>query len=169
LRLRRQGFTGRILSFEPLSSAFRELAERARSDASWDAFQLGIGVTQGRRTMNVAGNVGKSSSFLPMLATHADRAPDSVYIGTEDVEVTTVSAVLAQHRVDERPIFLKVDVQGYEMQVLKGCDAGLFERIAGIEVELSCVPLYQGQALIDEVVAYLYAHGYYLLCYTPAW
>ena len=53
-------------------------------------------------------------------------------------------------------MFLKIDAQGYEAEVLAGA-AGLLERLAGIQLEMSLVPLYEGErafrAMLDELAA----------------
>ncbi len=60
------------------------------------------------------------------------------------------------------PILLKLDVQGYELQALRGCET-LLDAFAWVYCECSFVELYQGQALADEVIAWLRARGFALL------
>lgn len=60
------------------------------------------------------------------------------------------------------PILLKLDVQGYELQALRGCET-LLDAFAWVYCECSFVELYQGQALADEVIAWLRAHGLRLI------
>ena len=74
--LRRSGYGGRIVSFEPLSVAFAELSQGALGDPLWDCRRLAIGDEEGTTTIHVAGN-SWSSSLLPMLDRHGT-APASV-------------------------------------------------------------------------------------------
>ena len=68
-----------------------------------------------------------------------------------------------QSRMPEDNIFLKIDVQGYEMQVLEGATSSLFERIRWIYVELTDLDLYEGQAKADEIRSYIHSLGYDLV------
>ena len=56
---------------------------------------------------------------------------------------------------------LKIDVQGYELEVLRGCE-NLLDRFAAVYVECSFVELYEGQALAHEVIDWLHAREFYL-------
>jgi hypothetical protein len=47
-----------------------------------------------------------------------------------------------------------VDVQGYELQVLQGATE-LLSRIVGAQLELSHVPLYEGQALFPSLIEFM--------------
>ena len=59
------------------------------------------------------------------------------------------------------PALLKIDVQGYELAVLAGCDS-LLAAFAFVYVECSFVELYDGQALATDVVDFLSARGFAL-------
>lgn len=142
--IRRHGYAGRIISFEPLHQPFSALRRKAHADDRWDVHRYAIGACSREVTINVAGNAGRSSSVLPMLDSHIAVAPDSRYIGTESVQQQRLDVALPALGVDARcRTFLKVDVQGYEDQVLDGAErlfaAGL---ITGVQLELSLVPLY---------------------------
>ena len=155
--LRQARFTGRILSVEPLSSAYEALAARAADDGAWDTERAAISDSVGTVTMNVSGN-SVSSSVLPMLDAHADAAPSSRYVSTEQVPATTVDELVRRNGLIAETTLLKIDVQGYEKAVLDGASATL-PRIGGVKTELSLVPLYDGQALFTDIVAYLAGYG----------
>lgn len=156
--LRSAGFTGRIFSAEPLSSAFGELEAAAASDPLWTAERLALSDTVGVVDMNIAAN-SVSSSVLPMLAAHSDAAPDSVYVGTESAPSTTLDAFVARHDIDPSVTLLKLDVQGYEGTVLAGATQSI-GRFAAAQMELSFVPLYGGQWLADDVTEFLKQRGF---------
>lgn len=163
--LRRAGFTGRIVSLEPLAAAYAALEQRSARDARWVTERAAVSDRPGTITMNVAGN-SVSSSVLPMLDRHADAAPQSRYVATEEVAATTVDDLVARHGVDPARTLLKVDVQGYEKSVLDGAAATL-GRFGAVRCELSLVPLYGGQALMPEMVQYLGDHGLDLWIIEP--
>ncbi len=159
------GFTGRIVSCEPLSGPYAVLARAAVRDPNWDAVRTALGQSQGRITVHVAGN-SYSSSVLEMLDAHRDAAPDSSYIAAEDVPLTTVDELFVRLAVDPVRTLLKIDVQGYERAVLDGA-VGALPRLAGVQVELSLTPLYAEQPLMPEVSGRLERHGLRLWAIEP--
>jgi FkbM family methyltransferase len=163
--LRRAGFGGRIVSLEPLQSAFDELSRHAAGDPGWTAQRNAVGATIGTLTMNIAAN-SVSSSPLPILDRHTDAAPGSAYVGTEQVAATTVDELVAAHAITPETTLLKIDVQGYEQAVLDGAQ-GTLSRFAAVRTEMSLVPLYGGQVLMPELISYLGARGFALWMFEP--
>ena len=157
LALRRAGFAGRIVSFEPLAAAYATLAASAADDPGWTVERAGVAAEPGTITMNVAAN-SVSSSALPMLERHTAAAPQSAYVATEEAPATTVDELVARHDLTPERTLLKIDVQGYEMPVLAGAAATL-PRFAAVRTEMSLVPLYEGQALFADILAHLTAAG----------
>ena len=163
--LRANGFAGRILSCEPLSVPFRQMARLADRDPRWEPVRTALGTVPGVITVHVAGN-SYSSSVLEMLDAHSDAAPESAYVGSEEAPMTTVDALVADRHVDPVRTLLKMDVQGYERSVLDGASATL-PRFAAVQVELSLTPLYAGQALMPEILDLLDGHGLELWALEP--
>jgi FkbM family methyltransferase len=153
--MREAGFSGRLVSFEPMSGAFDELERRASADGQWDARRAGAGAEPGELTINVAAN-SYSSSFLPMESTHIEAAPDSQYVATEAVPVVRLDEALGD--TFQRAL-LKIDTQGYESAVLDGA-AGILDRVAVVVVEMSLAPLYVGQPSFHELFGRLGALGF---------
>jgi len=164
--LRRRGYAGRIVSFEPLSSAHKALLHASSGDAMWDVFpRCALGEREGEVEINIAGN-SESSSLLPMLESHRSAAPESAYLGKESVKLMTLDKAAEHYLKNARSTFLKIDTQGFEWQVLDGARATL-PHVKGILLELSLVQLYEGQHLWQEVVARLEAEGFTLWAFTP--
>jgi FkbM family methyltransferase len=168
MELRRHvGFTGRIVSFEPMKAAHELLSAEARKDPLWDvAPRAAIGAQEGTVTLNVARN-SVSSSVLPMLETHARAAPGSRYTDTETVRLAALDALTPGYFGQESIAFLKVDTQGYESEVLKGAPRTL-ARVIGVQLELSLIPLYTGQLLMPELLEFMRDTGFDLWAITPA-
>jgi FkbM family methyltransferase len=156
--LRRAKFAGRILSVEPLREAYRQLEAELDSDSAWTAEHAAVSDQPGTLTMNVAGN-SVSSSVLPMRSEHVAAAPAARYVDTEEVPATTVDDLVARHKLDPASTLLKIDVQGYEKPVLEGAQQSL-RRFAAVRTEMSLVELYDGQALMPEIMAYLDERGF---------
>jgi FkbM family methyltransferase len=160
--LRRAGYEGRIVSFEPRSDTFAKLEAASAEDPRWDATKLAIGERDGTAEINVAGNeAGASSSLLEMGERHERSAPDSRYIGTEEVELRRLDSLWGEVVRPEDRVFIKLDIQGYEMQALAGAD-GVLDAAAGVQAELSLVPLYEGAAGYREMLDLLEARGFRL-------
>lgn len=164
--IRQCGYVGRIVSFEPLSTAHGELLQSSAGDPLWVAYpRCALGDQAGEAEINIAGN-SESSSILPMLESHRNAAPESAYQGKEIVPIKTLDAVAGPYLKDARAAFLKIDTQGFEWQVLDGARETL-PSIKGILVELSLVPLYEGQHLWREVIDRLEAEGFTLWAFKP--
>ena len=164
--MRRAGYTGDIVSLEPVSDAFAKLEAASAADARWSILRAGAGATAGTMPIHVAGN-SVSSSFLPMGDRHLELAPQSAYTRVEEVPVTTVADVLTERSIDPRTTMLKADVQGYEAAVLDGAGDALGE-LAVLQLELGLLELYEGQPLLSEIVARLEAAGHTLWTFFPA-
>jgi hypothetical protein len=79
------------------------------------------------------------------------------------VRVLHLSDVISDHDIIS-PALLKIDVQGYEKQVLQGCEPPL-QNFDWIFVELSFVELYKGQALAPSILAWLAERGFLYLAF----
>lgn len=158
-QLRHAGFSGRIVSVEPLSSAYAQLARRAARDPRWECLRSAVG-TDGEATMNVASN-SYSSSILAVTASHVDAAPDSETVATEAVPMVSLAALVRDRQLDPAATLLKVDTQGYESQVLDSAEDMLGE-FGAVQLELSVIELYAGQVLHEELVDRLHALGFIL-------
>jgi FkbM family methyltransferase len=163
--LRASGYRGHIRSFEPLSTAHAQLLAAAAGDAQWDVVQVALGASEGQAELHVAGN-SFSSSLRDMLPLHREHAPESAYVGTEQVPVRRFDALAAQEGWPLERAVLKIDVQGYERQVLDGAGQ-LLDRIETVQLELSLVPLYQGEPLFAEMLAFMTGKGYSLVALEP--
>jgi FkbM family methyltransferase len=160
------GFPGRIVSFEPSTGAHSTLIKRAQRDSRWIiAPRMALGDHSGTVSLNLAGN-SVSSSVLPMLPSHGNAAPESRYVGSEIVDLRTLDGVNKEFATDRERVFLKLDVQGFEANVLQGAEQFL-RRVLGIQIELSLVPLYDGERLFHPMLDELEARGYELWSVVP--
>lgn len=147
--LRRHGYRGEIVSFEPLAEAFEDLAAAAAGDPQWTCHRTALGAVAEEASIHVASNLA-SSSLLEMEDGLRSGAPWISVTGVETVRVARLDDVLA----NEGPCMLKLDVQGYEDRVLDGAPTTL-ARASLLQCELSLAELYSGQArfraLIDRL------------------
>jgi FkbM family methyltransferase len=165
-QLRVSGYTGRIVSVEPLSMAHSKLMRDSRYDPKWHIHtRCAIGDHVGEIDLNISSN-SVSSSVLPMLPAHSRAESDSAYVGNELVPLTTLDLVIPDYLDRACAPFLKIDTQGYEWFVLDGAVEAL-PAMRGILIELSLVPLYEGQRLWQECIDRLEAEGFLLWALQP--
>jgi FkbM family methyltransferase len=162
------GYKNRIVSFEPLSDVHKALEASSKSYTNWTvAPRCAIGSAKEEIEINISAN-SVSSTLLPMLDTHLDGAPESKIIGKEKVMVYPLDEIGNQYIRNEKNIFLKIDVQGFEQEVLKGAKS-FVEQAKGIEMEISLVPLYEGQTwLLQQVLEFMQEKGFQLRSIMPA-
>ena len=163
--LRATGYQGRTVSFEPLSSAYNLLVGLASQDPKWTACRCALGERDGASEIFVSRN-SWSSSMLEILPQHTTAAPDSQYVDKEVISIKTLDSLFDDHVSAGEGVFLKVDTQGYTKQVLSGAKRSI-EKIRGVFVEMSLVPLYADEPLIGEVIAMLYERGFVLRAFEP--
>jgi FkbM family methyltransferase len=151
--LRGAGYREAIVSFEPLSAPYRRLAKHAEGDPLWTCHKLALGDESKNATINVAGN-SLSSSLLEMTELHETHAPGSAPVTTEEITAARLDDIADELPDADHGIFLKLDVQGYELAALRGAEDTL-SQVNAVEVELSLVELYRGQPLLPEVFGHM--------------
>lgn len=164
LELRKTGYGRRIISFEPLKSAFSVLAQNAANDPKWTVNNYALGNEDSTGVINVAGN-SYSSSLLEMLPAHYESAPHSKYVGQEDIVVRKLDSIFDEFASDKDKIMLKIDTQGYEKHVLEGAMNSL-DKIKVIQLEISVVPLYKDEILFVDMLHYMEEKGFKLYLMT---
>ena len=159
--LREQGYTGKIISFEPVGHVFAILQARAAQDANWEAHHFALGNTNSTAEINLAGDSAKSS-FLPMDPFLKKQIPDSEFVGKETIQIKTLDSIFDSFCKPTDNILLKMDVQGFEPNVIEGAAQSL-KFINSVQTEMSMLPVYTGEKLYYEVSELLYRHGYVLV------
>lgn len=142
--MRRYGFKGQIISFEPVSKTFQALTKTVKKNQPWQAIQLGLGSVESEQEINISGNAGLSSSLLPMDSIHLQNFPKSATVATEKINISTLDKQIESLGVDSTAILLKLDVQGYEAEVLKGAAKSL-SKIQFCYLEVSLIPMYEDE------------------------
>jgi FkbM family methyltransferase len=160
-KLRRHGYRGDIVSFEPVDEAFQELVSVAAGDTGWTCHRLALGAVAGDAPIHVASNLA-SSSLLEMEDGHRSAAPEVSVIGVETVPVARLDDALP----DERHCLLKLDVQGYEDRVLDGAPSTLARAVL-VQCELSIAQLYANQASLRTLIDRLDDAGFEFIDLDP--
>jgi FkbM family methyltransferase len=160
--LRTFGFKGKIISFEPLTSAFEILKKKSEGDSSWEVINSAIGDKDEDSIINISSN-SFSSSILDMHENHITDADKNVYYtGTESIKIKRLDSIFDQYVNSSRDtIFLKIDAQGYEDKILAGAKDCL-QYIKGLQIEMPLIELYKGQTLFYPLLQNLYNLGFKL-------
>jgi FkbM family methyltransferase len=159
--LKKTGWTGKVYSFEPLSDAYGKLRAKAESSEGWRSFQFALGEENGEATIQIAGN-SYSSSLLQFSDEFKELRPDASPVGSETVTIRRLDDVVREERLDfEGPVMLKLDVQGFELSVLRGALETL-PRVSLLQCELALIPSYEGGATFVEVREFLRERGFVL-------
>jgi FkbM family methyltransferase len=166
LEIRRAGYRGSIVSIEPLAAPHRQLSQLADKDGRWTAIRSAVGPQAGSAAIHVAANGGASSSFLPMLELHAHEAPAAQYVADELVDVATLDDIALPHLQHGAATFTKIDVQGYELQVLAGGPTTV-ARSSLVQIEMSLSPLYEGAPTYRDILEAMGQRGFQLVGIEP--
>lgn len=151
----------RIFSFEPLqkpAQAYRKTFER---DRNVRLFNIAIGTSSGPAAMHVS-RWDVSSSLLPIGKAQQENFPLAEEAWRETVSVARLDECLEAGAIGERAL-LKLDVQGFELTALQGCE-NLLRKFTFVYVEASFIELYDGQALATDVISYLLDRGFKVMC-----
>jgi FkbM family methyltransferase len=137
-----------VHSFEPSGETFFELRRSCRADPGIRTWQLALSEEEGVVSM-YRNEASATSSLLPMTALSQRAFPHATKWRPEMVTATTLDKWAATQSLVE-PILIKVDVQGYEAQVLRG-GTQTFGRALVLLLEVSFAELYEGQSLFDDI------------------
>jgi len=161
------GYTGKIVSFEPLSTAHDSLLKRSKGNGRWTiAERCAIGDEDGEIDINISKN-SISSSVLKIMDEHVNAAPDSEFIGSEKTKIFRLDTIGNKYAGDAKNIFIKIDTQGFEEKILNGASE-FIKKAKGLLVETSLVPLYAGQALFPQIFERVTKSGFSLYGVQPA-
>ena len=93
-------------------------------------------------------------------------APDSRYVSHQAATVEILDDIFHKYCVSPKSVYLKIDAQGFEKQVLDGAKAVL-PYIDTVELELSLTTLYEGQVLFREMYEFMCNHNYEIVALEP--
>jgi len=159
LDVRRHGFGGLIVSYEPVQKSFEFLSQTIKQHQPWTAFQLGLGAEESERSINISGNDGLSSSLLKMGSTHLENFPSSATVSKQTISISTIDKQLEILGIRPQELLLKLDVQGFEAEVLKGASRSL-SKIPLCYLEVSITPLYEGEITFLPILMELSNFGH---------
>jgi FkbM family methyltransferase len=149
----------RLICFEPLAEPAAVLRRVVADHPGVEVHEVALSAISGVQSMHLT-RKDDSSSLLPVTERQEAAFSGSAEVGRVDVSVRRLDDCVDPATV-ARPCLLKIDVQGTELDVLRG-GRGVLTCVDEAIVECSFVELYAGQALADDVIGELRAQGFRL-------
>lgn len=156
-----------VIAFEPLPGPGEIFRRVFAGDPMVCLHPVAIGANAGEAVIHVT-EADDSSSLLPVSPLQEKLFRGCRTVATETIKVGRLADFVSAQKIVSSAM-LKLDVQGYELEALRGCD-DLLDRFMYVYAECSFVELYSGQALAHEVIAWLRERsfklsGVYNVCY----
>jgi len=166
--LRRNGYSGHILSFEPVQANFEALQRRHGKDAKWQGYDFALGSEEGTSEIQVTQHTVFSSFLSPNLFSQERFGGGSQVSSTQQVVIKRLDRIFGDltKAIPEPRIFLKMDTQGYDLEVLRGAE-GCLDRIPALQTEISMLPIYDNMPSHIEMLAELQSRQYVLTGMFP--
>jgi FkbM family methyltransferase len=153
--------TAQIFACEPSAQPRNRLLRRVVELENVRVLPIALGERDETTTINT--HVGSDQNSLLVVDSQASRHVGADFfqpLAAETIEIKRLDRVVADFGVGEID-FLKIDTQGFELNVLRGAEGLLSEkRIKLILLEVNFVPLYEGQPAFGELIGFLDSYGY---------
>ncbi|WP_128381408.1 FkbM family methyltransferase [Streptomyces cavernae] len=149
--LRRAGYTGRIVSFEPVTATYQKLQRASESDENWTVFPFALGSTESVQEIHVEWN--SMNSLLPPSDYGKGRYKRFAKGRTEEIDIRRLDSVMDKAMdglTDPRP-YLKMDTQGFDLEVFAGAGERIKEFV-GLQSEVALLQLYEGSPGMGEAI-----------------
>ena len=148
-----------IYSFEPIKEILEKQKKFFKYKNNIFFFNIALGEKSKKKVFYIT-NRKDSSSFLKF---NKNNVKNSDYNINQErvVEIKALDEVIQFAKLVP-PILLKIDVQGYELDVLKGC-SNLLKKTTYIIVEVSENEIYQDQPVANEIIEYLNKQNYIII------
>jgi len=162
--LRRLGYRGWIVSFEPVPEAYQMLSHRFRNDERWRGFQIALGDRDEVRPFHIAHGDAQASSFLEFNDAGPQRwGHDHTVSQTVSVHVRRLDEIWNDcvASIQSPRVFLKMDCQGFDLNVVEGA-SGKLQHILAIQSELALQHFYEHMTRFTDAV-----HTYETLGFDP--
>ena len=160
------GYGGAIVSFEPIPALAARLRVQASADADWEIRELALGAAAGEMTLNVMESTVFSSFLAPrapqLESSFARRLTEWNAVNSQiRVPVSTLDSVFPaiQQRLGCAAPFLKLDTQGFDLEVARGGQEVL-PQMRAIQTEASLIPIYHGMPSYTETIGAFQSLGF---------
>lgn len=167
--IRQSGYEKNIISFEPLKVEYQKLIEKNSKDTQWTGYNIAFGDEDGNHIINRSENSVSSSLLEPIKDFTIDKF-EGIGIQTvakEEIKVSKLDTFFQDNpELLVRNIFLKMDVQGFEMEILNG-GLNTLHQFKAIQIELNFNPVYHGSHNYESIVSFLKERNFKLIYLIP--
>ena len=162
------GYSGRLVSYEPVLENFNELSKVADSAGNWTAVHCALGDSDGQMEINVTESTAIASFLTPNEYAREQFGGKSAVKRTELVDVRRLDSVFSDcvAGIPDPRVYLKMDTQGYDLRVLEGAHDCLGQVLA-IQSELSVRKIYEGMPDFTEAITRFNSLGFELSAIFP--
>jgi len=162
------GYEGRIVSFEPVAELAHVLNARADKESKWDVCRFALGSCDETRTINVTKTTQFSSFLQPDFSTVDDYLDLNQIEHQETVTIRKLDSVMDEIgiRLENDQIYMKIDTQGFDLEVVKGASRTL-GRILAMQTEVSVLKIYEGMPDFLTAIRVLCEKGFDITAMFP--
>ena len=152
-------FQGRIASIEPQREVFERLRSAMAGDPSWSGHPIALGASETTAELTIFDRTEFSSFRRP--SDYGEASFDTLAGKTqiESVPVRRLDDLWPDLVGDSRAVFLKLDTQGFDLEVLKGGTQSL-PRVVGLVTEVAAMPIYEEVPKFSEHIQTLLSYGF---------
>lgn len=160
------GYTGMVYSFEPVTEVYETLIQNSKNNERWKIFKYGVGSKEETLEIHISKNL-TSSSVLKLTNTSIEAEPNTQFTRSEKINITSLDNFFNRNPLNQhKNLFVKIDVQGYELEVIRGAAKNL-SSISFIQAELSIVKLYEGSTTYTEFIKIMEELGFEMFTIIP--
>ena len=149
------GYKNRIISFEPVSESFIKLQQLAKKDPNWECHPFALGSENSSKTIHIL-NCRQASSLLEPTAALQHHFGAQMAIEKEEiVQIKRLSDIALSLYKPKDAVFLKIDAQGYEKEIIEGAGNALQSCVL-IQLEVSLMPFYKNETTIPKNIFFIF-------------
>jgi len=158
-KIRDDGYSHEVISFEPQKDIHNLLKQDSKFDDKWKIYpRCIIGKNRGKSFINIFSET-QCSSVLNPNKNFFDHDENFKEIKVEECEVEKLENIINELNLENKNIYLKIDTQGYESEVLEGCEKKI-EILDFIQIEACVYNLYENEKTYDYYFEYLKNKNY---------
>jgi FkbM family methyltransferase len=155
------GFAGKIYSFEPLPDLATALKLRQADDPLWEIHNCGLGSSNGELTLNVMARRTFSSFRQPASDNCPDFSASNTVVDRVKVPVRRLDDLFPREDLKRQSCYLKVDTQGFDLEVLRGAPE-LLKLTKALQFELAVQHLYSEVPSYKDMLGIVEGMGFSL-------
>ena len=161
------GYKNKIISFEPIEKAYQVLLRRSKKYKNWEvAEKCAIGNKNGETTINVSEDT-VFSSLKPIRDEYVKYNSSSRQTHTENVKIYNLEYFKDDYILPYEKVFLKIDTQGFEKEVLEGAK-NILTKIDGVKIEIPLESIYDSvNWKLDDIIDFFYKKGFTCVNLNP--